>query len=114
MTNYSIGDIYTVLVEFQEADGRAKPRPVVIVDIEEGDPVVLVVAQLTGQGPKEPPGYFDQYKIPIKDWQQVPLKKESWVKSHPNNILRIDPSALRVYRGSLSPNDLREVLKAIF
>lgn len=116
MLNYSIGEVYDLVVEFQEGDGRRKTRPVVIIDIDEGEPVVLLVAPLTGAAPKEtePIGYYEQFKIPVDDWQEVPLKKETWVKSHPGNLVRVEPSCLGTRRGQLTERDLKKVLQAIF
>jgi mRNA-degrading endonuclease toxin of MazEF toxin-antitoxin module len=113
MSSYKIGDIFDVEVEFQEQDERRKTRPVVIVDIEDGDPVILTIAALTGAALKNPPTYHDSFKVPLNDWQSAGLKKESYVKSHPGNIGKINPSALKTHRGTLSQEDLDEVLKNI-
>ncbi|HEX7063808.1 MAG TPA: type II toxin-antitoxin system PemK/MazF family toxin [Bacillales bacterium] len=74
MSSYSIGEIYSVEVAYQEGDGRKKERPIVIVDIEK-NPTVLIAAPMTGTPPKDPPKHYDLYKIPVHDWQQAGLKK---------------------------------------
>ncbi|HHW36823.1 MAG TPA: type II toxin-antitoxin system PemK/MazF family toxin [Bacillales bacterium] len=111
MSKYSIGEIYDVEVEFDERDGRAKTRPVVIIDVKNGDPIVVLVAALTGQGPKNPPTFFDQYKVALKDWKQAGLKKESFVKS--SKTYTFDASSLRTYRGTLSEEDLLMVISNV-
>jgi hypothetical protein len=114
MQNYSIGDIFSVFVEFEEGNGQVKERPCVIVGIIEGTPDVLIMAQLTGQEPKNPPSYYDKKRIPVYDWVEARLKKKSYVKTDKGDLKQYDPRALVKFRGSLSPSDLSIILKAIY
>lgn len=114
MTNYSIGDIYSVKVEFDEGNGKSKYRPCVIVDIIDGSPRVYLMATLTGVGPKIPPNFFDLKKVELKDWQIAGLKKESWAKTDSQNIKRYEESVFGTFRGSLTPEDLSSILQKMY
>ena len=107
-----IGDIFLLRVDFQDEPEGFKERPVVVIAVSDEEVVVMAV-QITSVGPKEIPIYHDQYKLPILNWQKSGLDKPSWIKTHPNNILRIEISKLNKYKGRVHRTDLKRLLELL-
>ncbi|AVB12165.1 type II toxin-antitoxin system PemK/MazF family toxin [Bacillus subtilis] len=107
-----VGDIYLVEVAFEDDPSKSKERPVVVIDVDEQDNItVLAISEITSQGPKNPPKYFDQFKTPINKWKQAGLDKMSYVKANKVNI--IEEQALKKHLGSMEFEDLYRAIKKI-
>lgn len=79
----SIGEIHTAKIYYKGTSGPYKVRPVIIVNEDSGS---YTAAEITSVRPKNPPGFFDECKQEIKEWQQAGLDDPSWVKCHLNNL----------------------------
>ncbi|WP_077212374.1 type II toxin-antitoxin system PemK/MazF family toxin [Bacillus dakarensis] len=105
-----VGDVYKVRIYFKGKSGTNKPRPVLIIDQDEE---YFTIVELTSVEPKEPPGYFDNCKQKIVDWVRAGLDEESYAKCHKGNIHRVEESRLFEYLGTLTANDLINVLEKV-
>lgn len=74
-----VGDAFYLEVEYEDVFDGSKIRPVIIID-KRDDNIFLV--STTSQKPKNPPSYYDQFKIPILNWRRIGFKEPSWAKSY--------------------------------
>jgi len=58
---FEIGEVYWLEVEYEDIPNESKRRPAIIIDKKEDRLFILV--STTSQSPKDPPSYFDQFKI---------------------------------------------------
>jgi hypothetical protein len=65
--------LYLVKVYFQGTSGSFKKRPILIIDDSEAP--LVTFAEITSQGPGDPPKYFDSFKEELKTWQSFGLDK---------------------------------------
>ena len=108
----SVGDIFRLRVDFQDDPEGFKKRPVVVLAVSDEE-VIVMAAQITSVGPNENPTYHDQYKFPILNWQKSGLDKPSWVKTHPDNILRIEIKKLNNCIGQIHRDDLQRLIEQL-
>lgn len=73
---FEIGEVYWLEVEYEDIPNESKRRPAIIIDKKEDRLFILV--STTSQSPKDPPSYFDQFKIPIYNWRKIGLPQASW------------------------------------
>lgn len=111
MSSYSIGDTYTVLIAYDDNPLKVKRRQVLIVDIEDDQPVVITIAEITRTAPKNPPGYYDQFKVSIDHWAKAGLHNRSYVKTH--KVYKISSRSLKTYVGRMDSTDLANVINQI-
>lgn len=104
----NIGDIYTVRIYFQGTSGPYKTRPILIINT---DGVMYTIAEITSEGPKDPPTYYDQFKEKIKGWEKYGLDKESFVKC--TNIHNISNARFINHIGSMDENEFEEIVDKI-
>lgn len=113
MSSVSVGDIYKVLISFEDDPSQNKSRPAVIIDIQDSEDSIFIaiLSPITGSAPKKPPTYYDAYKVPIEKWQEAGLHKKSYVKS--NQIIEVPKNALFKQIGKMNIKDLEKAKKAI-
>lgn len=106
-----IGDIYIAIIYYKGLSGNSKPRPVLVLnDLGEG---YYTIAEITSVPPKNPPSYFDDFKVPIAKWQECGLDEASFVKCNNNNIHNVEGIRLHQYIGSISPVDFNHIIDKI-
>lgn len=96
------GEIFKLRVAYEDDASKSKWRPVIVLDASDVHQVVIVAT--TSVPPNDPPGYYDEFKYPLKYWRYAKLHKESWVKVA--NPLMVDGRALTGYIGELHQDDL--------
>lgn len=88
-------------------------RLVLIIDFEDGTPIIVSFATITGSEIQDFKGKYDRWKSPIFQWRQAGLDKQSFVKA--NNIATVEASVFKKsdFIGSLVRSDLMNALKKI-
>lgn len=76
-----IGDIYWFPV-FYPATGETETRPVVIIDIFDGQPIIATFAAITGSPIRSFDDRYDKWQVPIFHWPSSGLQKPSYVKAN--------------------------------
>lgn len=76
---FQIGEVFYLDVAYDDVLDESKVRPVIVID-KRDDNIFLV--STTSQEPKNPPSYFDGFKIPILNWRRIGFKEPSWVKGY--------------------------------
>ncbi|RSK56635.1 type II toxin-antitoxin system PemK/MazF family toxin [Bacillus canaveralius] len=109
--NYDVGDIYYVDIAFEDDQTFSKERPVVVIDVEDGDILILTISEITTTAPNTPPKYHDQFKSPINNYGTAGLSRMSYVKAH--KLKRIPESALKTYVGKMEETDLYNAIVMI-
>ena len=109
LTNFA--ELHTARVYFKGNDGDNKIRPVLIIDDSEDD--LITIAEITSEEPKNPPKYFDNFKVEITGWLAAGLDKRSWVKCHESTVHRVPKDRVVKYIGVVEDNVIIEVLGKI-
>ena len=99
----NIGDIFTALIYYKGQSGPAKARPVLVVNDLGNDWYTIV--EITSVPPKSPPGYYDGFKEPIKNWWECGLDQQSYVKCSPNNVHNVEGIRLHQHIGTMNTDD---------
>lgn len=107
----SFGETYTAEVYFKGTSGKSKRRPVLIVDDTEDG--VITFTEITSSKPKDPPGYYDGFKVEITDWQSAGLEEPSWAKCHKGNVHRAPKDRIIKRIGSVNNEVMTNVLTKI-
>lgn len=106
------GELHTANVYYRGTDGTFKRRPVLIVDDSEEE--LIIIAEITSEGPNEPPKYFDKFKVEILDWKTAGLDKPSWVKCYIENVHRVLKDRVVKYIGVVEDSTMVSVLDKIY
>ncbi|MEK4289369.1 type II toxin-antitoxin system PemK/MazF family toxin [Paenibacillus sp. FSL P4-0502] len=102
-------DIYNIYREYEQdpTDGKNRPNLVVFVD---GDDVYCL--PITGTSPNDPPKHKDDYwKVEIEDWEQIPLRKQSWILINQAKIVNREDIEKATYIGPLQEDDWYKVIE---
>lgn len=107
-----IGDVYKVLIYFDDGTNRYKSRPALIINKQTFQGVnIFTIAEITSVSPKSPPTYYDGFKVPIREWGKIGLDKKSYVKTH--NIHKIEEDKLYEYIGKMNNKDFELIFDTI-
>ncbi|MGG4344357.1 hypothetical protein [Paenibacillus lautus] len=90
MSKHEIGNIYKGYFQYQDRHETRDFRRLLLTDITGENSEIGIVTQITGQGPKEPPGYYDKYREPIEKWKQAGLTKKSYARVNKNMPLPLN------------------------
>jgi mRNA interferase MazF len=104
-----LGEIYWVDMQYEDDPTSSEYRPVAIIGEDEENLLVLVI-ELTSQGPKSPYGFYQTLRVPIIHWKSAGLDNFSYGKVNRASV--IESSALRSqdYIGELDPSDLDNLM----
>lgn len=107
-----IGDIYWFAV-YYPATHKTDIRPVVIIDIVDGQPVVATFAEITSSPIKNFNDRYDKWQVPIFCWSSAGLSKPSYAKV--NCIATVFAKDFKPgnYIGKIHPRDLYNIRKGI-
>ncbi|MEA1961269.1 MAG: type II toxin-antitoxin system PemK/MazF family toxin [Bacillota bacterium] len=112
---FEVGEIFWLEIEYEDIPNESKIRPAIIVDKDEESFYILV--STTTQSPKDPPSYYDQFKIPILNWRKIGLPQASWGLGY--RLIKLRDNELRSvvtntdYIGSMSETDLQYLITQI-
>jgi len=112
---FEIGEVYWLEVEYEDIPNESKRRPAIIIDKKEDRLFILV--STTSQSPKDPPSYFDQFKIPIYNWRKIGLPQASWGLGY--RLIELTDEELKSvvtktdYIGRMSEIDLNNLITKI-
>ncbi len=112
---FEIGEVYWLEVEYEDIPNESKRRPAIIIDKKEDRLFILV--STTSQSPKDPPSYFDQFKIPIYNWRKIGLPQASWGLGY--RLIELTNEELKSvvtktdYIGRMSQIDLHDLITKI-
>ncbi|MBJ6362282.1 hypothetical protein ACFOQM_13355 [Paenibacillus sp. GCM10012307] len=84
MSLHEPGNVYKGEFQYQDSSKKNFRRMVLIDVVTHNDEEVGLMTQITGQGPKFPPGYYDQFREPINHWQLSGLTKMSYARVNKN------------------------------
>jgi len=76
---FDVGDVFNFEIEYEDISNGSKIRSVIIVDRRENE---IILVSTTSKGPKNPPSYFDRFKILICNWRRIGFKEPSWAKGY--------------------------------
>ncbi|MHB1406778.1 MAG: type II toxin-antitoxin system PemK/MazF family toxin [Desulfitobacteriaceae bacterium] len=97
------GDVWFAKFPLEEDDSRFIPRPVLILNAERLEVLVVKVT-------KTPPRSNDIYDIPITYWQYANLRFKSTARV--SKTLSLNRSQLEFKIGTLYPSDFANIHKA--
>jgi len=112
---FEIGEVYWLEVEYEDIPNESKRRPAIIIDKKEDRLFILV--STTSQSRKDPPSYFDQFKIPIYNWRKIGLPQASWGLGY--RLIELTDEELKSvvtktdYIGRMSEIDLNNLITKI-
>lgn len=112
---FEIGEVYWLEVEYEDIPNESKRRPAIIIDKKEDRLFILV--STTSQSPKDPPSYFDQFKIQIYNWRKIGLPQASWGLGY--RLIELTDEELKSvvtktdYIGRLNETDLHDIIAKI-
>jgi mRNA interferase MazF len=110
-----IGEIFWFEIEYEDTLNESKRRPAIIIGKKEDSLFILI--STTSQSPKDPPSYFDQFKIPIYNWRKMGLPQASWGLGY--RLIELTENELKSvvkktdYIGHMSDPDLRYLITEI-
>jgi mRNA interferase MazF len=84
MTDHEIGNIYKGHFQYQDSPNQSDFRRLLLTDIIGDNSEIGIMTQITGEPPKDPPKYFDQFKKPIDGWLRYGLTKMSYARINKN------------------------------
>lgn len=87
MTEHELGSVYKGYFQYQDKPETKDFRRMVLIDITGENSDVGIMTQITGQPPKDPPKYYDQFREPIYKWQEAGLTKMSYARVNKNFTL---------------------------
>jgi mRNA interferase MazF len=87
MSLHVLGNVYKDYFDYQDIPGKRDFRRMVLVDITGENSDIGILTQITGQPPKNPPGYFDQFREPIHKWPEAGLTQMSYARVNKNFTL---------------------------
>lgn len=105
----NITDIYVMRVYYKGNSRDFKDRPVLIYYQDETG--LFSVAEITSVPPKDPPGYYDNFKAEITKWQECGLDDPSYVKC--KNIHRVEEEKLYKHIGTIDLYDFDIIIDKI-
>jgi mRNA interferase MazF len=105
----NIGDIYKVLIYFEDDETQYKSRPAVIINIQEDK--YFTIAEITSIPPNVPPKYYDSFKVPIYKYSEAGLNRMSYVKA--NKLHKIVEDKLYEFLGKMDLEDLQNAINKI-
>jgi mRNA-degrading endonuclease toxin of MazEF toxin-antitoxin module len=97
---YNIGDVWWTYFPYSDKDDY-KRRPAIVIDDET---IAILTMYVTSQNKENNP-----YSIPIQDWKEAGLPKESWTRI--DKIVRLDEQDMDRKIGELSQRDLMKILQ---
>lgn len=112
---FEIGEIFWLEVEYEDIPNESKRRPAIIIDNK--DDSLFILVSTTSQSPKDPPSYYDQFKIPIYNWRKIGLSQASWGLGY--RLIELTENELRSvvtrtdYIGRMSEIDLQYLITQI-
>ncbi|MGO0061265.1 type II toxin-antitoxin system PemK/MazF family toxin [Brevibacillus fluminis] len=108
----NVGDIFWFEVTYPRT-GEKAVRPVVIIDMDDGNPVIATFAAITGSSIKDFEDRYDKWQVPLFSWKQAGLLKESYCKA--NCVATVEANVFRSanFIGVLHRNDFKSVLKRV-
>lgn len=84
---YGIGDVCLVKIYYKGTSGPYKKRPVLIFNTIGS---YYTITEITSVPPKVPPGFYDQFKEPIHNWQACGLDESSYAKcANTHNVEKV-------------------------
>lgn len=110
-----IGDIFYLEIVYQDIPNESKRRPAIIIDKKEDSLFILV--STTSQERKDPPSYFDHFKIPIYNWRKLGFPKASWALGY--RLIELTANELKSivkitdYIGHMGDSDLQNLIRQI-
>lgn len=102
------GDICTVEIFYKGTSGSSKIRPVLVLNVVNSK---YTIAEITTVEPKDPPGYYDQYKEEIKNWKKYGLDKKSYVKC--KNIHNVEGPRFVKQIGVMDSDEFENIVNRI-
>lgn len=99
-------DVLIARVEFEDRPGVAKPRPVIVLNVDEAEMVLLSV-KVTSHAPRE----WREGEVVLEDWAEEGLARPSVARC--SKLLYLAPSDIRARCGRLSTRDREAVLAAL-
>lgn len=90
-------EVWQAYFPYKDNSGRAKFRPVIVLDVDDNEAVVLSV-MVTSHKPRN-----DEYDIEIYDWEDVPLEHVSTARVAKNELIPKDDFNKKI--GRLSDDD---------
>lgn len=99
-------DVLIASVEFEDKPGVAKPRPVVVLEVDGGTLYVTAV-KVTSHAPRE----WCSGEVVLVDWEREGLAKPSVARC--SKIMRLQTDSIRACIGTLTPRDRGAIISGL-